>query len=113
MVSAEVSGIVENSEGKTLEETDREAIEISEIREVKMNAGKTAISFDKLKGCSNFDEWKISAKSYLVIKGFWKLVNEEVDDDEKNEKAVGEITLMVEPPLYSYIAQTYTSAKKV
>lgn len=70
-------------------------------------------SIAKLKGRINYDEWKVAAKSYLIIKGLWSVVNEESDDSpETNQKAIGEITLMVEPILYNYLIDS-TSAKQV
>lgn len=110
--ASEAEGSLQGTSGEFVREAGTETREASTDRE-EMNAGKAAISFDKLKGRSNFDEWKISAKSYLIIKKLWVVVSDVVDDDEKNERAVGEITLMVEPSLYSYIPTEYGSAKEV
>lgn len=69
--------------------------------------------FTKLKGRINYDEWKVAAKSYLILKGLWSVVSAETPDSpETNAKAIGEITLMIEPSLYNYIIDS-TSAKAV
>lgn len=66
-------------------------------------------SIEKLRGRENFDTWKISAQSYLTINGYWsctKAVPGESASEgilEKHEKALSELTLMIEPSLYSYI----------
>lgn len=76
---------------------------------------KRTPSFEKLKGRSNYDEWRISAKSYLIIKGLWSAITGEASPDESpetNAKAIGEITLMIETTLYSYIIES-NSAKEV
>lgn len=70
-------------------------------------------SIMKLKGRANYDEWKVAAKSYLIIKSLWSVVNEEVTDSpETNQRAIGEITLLIEPTLYNYLIDS-TSAKAV
>lgn len=52
--------------------------------------------FEKLRVRENFDTWVISAKSYLVIKGFWsctKAIPSANSDSavlEKHEKALSE-----------------------
>lgn len=67
-------------------------------------------SVEKLKGRENFDSWLISAKSYLTIKGLWSCLNTDQAADanavtvEKYEKALSELTLLLEPVCYSYIA---------
>lgn len=111
---------VENLQGESsgtvrVVQGGRDILAVSSVREEEneMNNGKAGISFEKLKGRSNFDEWKISAKSYLIIKGLWSVVSDESDDEDKNDRAVGEITLMVEPTLYSYIPTAYDNAKEV
>lgn len=77
------------------------------------NGNKLLNSFAKLKGRANYDEWKVAAKSYLTIKGLWGVVKEEATESpETNAKAIGEITLMIEPSLYNYIIDS-TSAKDV
>lgn len=69
----------------------------------------------KLKGRENFDEWKISAQSYLVIKGLWKNIstapseNATADQLEADLKAKSELTLLIDPQNYSYIADKTTA----
>lgn len=67
-------------------------------------------SIEKLKGRKNFNSCWISAKSYLTIKGLWScLINDQAEDAnaasiEKYERALSELTLLLEPACYSYIA---------
>lgn len=66
-------------------------------------------SVEKLKGRENFDSWLVSAKSYLTIKGLWSCMNTDQGAGanaatiEKYEKALSELTLLLEPACYSYI----------
>ena len=66
-------------------------------------------SIEKLRGRENYDTWKISAKSYLVINGYWTCATSAPKSDAKpeilalHERALSELTLMIEPVLYSYI----------
>lgn len=71
-------------------------------------------SFTKLKGRENFDIWKVSAKSYLVIKGLWSCILKEptagkIDEMEKDLKALSEITLLLDETIYSYISGATTA----
>lgn len=75
------------------------------------------INFDKLRGRENFDEWKVAARSYLIIHNLWKAVTGEHPADsspEANAKAISQITLMVEPSIYNYIIESdiFYSIKK-
>lgn len=66
----------------------------------------TRINFDKLRGRENFDEWKVAARSYLIINDLWKEVTGEHppgDSPKLNQIAISQITLMVEPSIYNYI----------
>lgn len=69
----------------------------------------TSNSVEKLKGRENFDSWLISARSYLTIKGLWSCVNTDraananASEIEKYERALSELTLLLEPACYSYI----------
>ena len=71
---------------------------------------KASNSIEKLRGRENFENWKTAAQSYLTINGYWsctKSVAAEGSSEaiiEKHEKALAELTLMIEPSLYSYIA---------
>lgn len=71
---------------------------------------------ERLRGRENFDVWKRQAKSCLVIKGCWKVVETGVvannaESVTLNERAMAEITLMVDPSNYGHIA-TATTAKE-
>lgn len=67
-----------------------------------------SVSFPKLKGRENFNTWLTSAKSYLIIKGYWSSTQTALGesatktDKEKDEKALAEITLLLEPHCYTY-----------
>jgi len=68
--------------------------------------------FHKLKGRENYDTWKISAKSYLVIKKLWMYVQNDLPSDATNAQkeadltAWSELTLLIDESIYSYIAET-------
>lgn len=70
----------------------------------------TNIPFERLRGRENFDIWKRHAKSYLVLKSVWKVVDKGLTseasekDQENDERALALITLMVEPVIFSHIA---------
>lgn len=71
-------------------------------------------TFSKLKGRENYDLWKVSAKSYLVIKGFWSCISKEpteskTDEMEKDLKALSELTLLLDESIYSYISNAVTA----
>lgn len=73
------------------------------------------VRFAKLKGRENYDTWKISAKSYLVIKGSWNCIMyglaESADQTAKDtDLAVwSHLLLLLEENIYSYMASTKTS----
>lgn len=63
-------------------------------------------SIEKLKGRQNFDTWKVAAKSYLIIKDLWDVIEKEIPPEESpqtNARAISEITLLIEQSLYNYI----------
>lgn len=75
-----------------------------------------ARTFSKLKGRENYDLWKVSAKSYLVINGLWSCVSKEPSADKTEEierdlKALSELTLLLDETMYSYIAGAETTKK--
>lgn len=77
-------------------------------------ANNATTTFTKLKGRENFDIWKISAKSYLVIKGLWSCILVEPKADETTElekdlKALSELTLLLDESIYSYISDANTA----
>ncbi|XP_055325695.1 uncharacterized protein LOC129579571 [Sitodiplosis mosellana] len=64
---------------------------------------------EKLRGRENFDIWKVGAKSYLTIKGLWSVIEKETpatESPETNAKTIGELTLMIEASLYSYLEES-------
>lgn len=71
--------------------------------------------FEKLRGRENFDVWKRHAKSYLVIKGSWKIIEAGLSDKstetdcDQNQRALAEITLMIEPINFAHIATAETA----
>lgn len=70
---------------------------------------------EKLKGRENYDTWVISARSYLRIKGLWRCFsadhaeNADAATIEKYEKALSELTLLLDTSCYSYIAGKETA----
>lgn len=67
--------------------------------------------FEKLRGRENFDTWKRHAKSYLVLRNSWKIIEKGLSENrtekeiESDERAMAEITLMVEPNNFAHIAK--------
>lgn len=74
-----------------------------------------ASRFSKLNGRENYDTWKISAKSYLVIKKAWSCVanglasNATTEQKEADLLAWSELSLLIHENVYSYIAETKTA----
>lgn len=70
---------------------------------------------EKLKGRENFDSWKISATSYLVIKGLWKYTQKELPaaateaEKENDLKTKSELILLIDPSNYSYVSDKPTA----
>lgn len=75
------------------------------------------IAFERLKGRENFAEWKVGAKAYLTSKGHFNSCKAKLADDatapqkEVNAKALAELTLLLNPSIYSYIEHA-TEAKE-
>lgn len=82
-----------------------------------LNMASESNRFHKLKGRENYDTWKISAKSYLVIKKSWSCIENGLASDASDEQravdltAWSELILLIEESIYSYIAET-TSVKE-
>lgn len=80
-----------------------------------MASGSLSFPFEKLRGRENFDNWRRNAKSYLVLKSCWKITQNGLSegssekDHDSNERALAEITLMVEPCNFSHIASAVTA----
>lgn len=74
-----------------------------------------SITFEKLKGRENFNVWKRSMKSYLVIKGLWKFTQSALTsssteaDKESDLKCLSEMILLIDPMLFSYIDEKPTA----
>jgi len=70
-----------------------------------MSWNSSSFPFEKLRGCENFDVWKRHVKSALVIKGCWYVIQKDVlkaKDFAANERALAEITLMIEAINFSH-----------
>lgn len=70
--------------------------------------------FDLLKGRENFDSWEIGAKAYLTIKELWVWMEKKPDATKPAEvtadaNAKSELTLLIDPTLYSYVAGAVTT----
>ena len=80
-----------------------------------MAVNNLSFSFDKFSGRENFDVWKRHAKSYLILKGCWQMITAGLgntttaNDLEKDERALAEITLMIEPSNFAHIATVETA----
>lgn len=82
---------------------------------IDINMNNT-IPFNRLKGRENFGEWKVGAKSHLIIKDLWSccetalVSTASAADKTKDQKAIAEITLLLEPSNYTYV-ESATTAK--
>ena len=71
----------------------------------------TQLAFDRLKGRENFCTWKTGAKAYLITKGHWKYMSEDLKSEasvaEKTNdlKALAELILLVDSSIYSHLEQ--------
>lgn len=80
-----------------------------------MMSNSNSFPFEKLRGRENFDVWKRHAQSYLVIKDCWSAVKDGVTSSStekeisKDERALAEITLMLDPSTFAHIAKAKTS----
>lgn len=76
---------------------------------VKMNGFERSFGFERLRGRENFSEWKVGARAYLTSKGHYNdcitSLAESANATQKtaNERALAELTLLLDPSLYSYI----------
>ncbi|XP_055307486.1 uncharacterized protein LOC129571695 [Sitodiplosis mosellana] len=75
------------------------------------------LGFDRLKGRENYSEWKVGARAFLTTKELWACVTTDLSpsasatDKSKDQRALAEITSLLEPNLFSYIEEI-TEAKK-
>lgn len=72
------------------------------------------IPFELLKGRENFDAWEVGAKAYLTIKDLLQWTVNEPDRSISTEvaadaKAKSELTLLLDPSVYTYVANTTTT----
>lgn len=72
------------------------------------------IPFELLKGRENFDAWEVGAQAYLTIKDLWDWTKKAPNAEKPAEitsdaKAKGELTLLLDPSLYSYVAKSATT----
>lgn len=75
------------------------------------------VAIDRLKGRENFSIWKTQAKSFLIVNALWKYVENSLfasastDEIEKEQQALGQLILLLDPCTFSHIA-TATTAKE-
>lgn len=75
------------------------------------------LSFDRLKGRENYSFWKIGAKAHLTTKGYFDCVLTDKPDSAtaevtlKYEKALAELTLLVDVTVYSHLEECDTVKK--
>lgn len=87
----------------------------SRTNQVFFDMTSKADRISKLKGRENYDTWKISAKSYLVIKKVWSCIEKGLAGDassaqkEADQMAWSEIILLIDETIYSYVAETNTA----
>lgn len=65
----------------------------------------------KLEGRKNYDSWRVEAKAYLSVKGFWKCFDGTETDADKNFLAIQTLNLLLAAPLYTY-TENCTMAKE-
>lgn len=72
------------------------------------------MSIERLKGRENFASWRVGAKAHLTCKGLFKEITVDVaaltdtKSKEANEKALAELTLLLDPCMYNYIEDCKT-----
>lgn len=81
---------------------------------------ESRVSFEKLKGRENFTVWRVGAKAHFITKGVWdEFAVEEKDlknsdgqfvatKVKPNERALAELTLLLDPSVYTYIENCVT-----
>ena len=75
----------------------------------------TLLPFERLTGRENFTNWKIGAKAYLITKGYYSEMCQGLATDAKpevcakNQKALAELTLLVDPCVYSHLEECDTA----
>jgi transposase InsO family protein len=80
-----------------------------------MASHSLTIPFEKLRGRENFDTWQRHAKSYLIIKNCWSVVERGLTststekEKDLDQRALAEITLMMEPSNFAHIASASTA----
>lgn len=86
---------------------------------IKMSSTPCQIpSIVKLKGRENYMDWAFAVEAYLKHEGLWKTVqgtDEEEDagkKEERNEKAISKIVLLIEPSNYNHV-RGHATAKAV
>lgn len=62
----------------------------------------------KLKGRENYDVWWFEAKSFLMLKGYWKCMDGTEEDTAKHQLAIAQLTLLVESHNHTYIRDSST-----
>lgn len=80
-----------------------------------MSSNSQLLSFERLRGRENYDVWCKQVKSYLIIKNLWSSVSNGITDKstpaekDVDEKALAELTLMIEPYNFGHIANAQTA----
>jgi hypothetical protein len=54
-------------------------------------------SIEKLEGVSNYNNWKFSMKTTMIVDGLWECVTGNVKDTSKDQRALEKICLNVLP----------------
>lgn len=77
----------------------------------------THLAFDRLKGRENYSFWKIGARAHLTTKGYFDCVLTEkqasanAEETTRYEKALAELTLLVDVSVYSHLEECDTAKK--
>lgn len=110
--------MVEVSEDKKTIDSDSQQNSTSESEseeEFSKGMASNTLPFSRLKGRENYSEWKVGAKAHMIIKGHWQCCTVQIDLETANEKArgadlkaLGELTLLLEPCNYSHIESANT-----
>lgn len=72
------------------------------------------IPFELLNGRENFDQWEVGSRAYLKIKKLWEWTQKKPDASKADEiaaddAALSELTLLVDPSLYTYVSEQITT----
>jgi hypothetical protein len=68
-------------------------------------------AIEKLKGTSNYNNWKYAMQMCLIHEDLWECVDGTDRDPRKDRKAMAKICLMLKPCTYPHVRST-SSAKE-